>query len=219
MSGSLQPHGLQHARLRCSSPSPRVCSNARPLSQWCHLTISSSVVPFSSYLQSFPASRSFPMSWLFVSGSQSTGTSASASTLPWIFRLVSFRFDWFDLLDVRGTLKNLRQQHSLNVSILWPSAILFQLSHLYVTTGKTIALTIQTFVGKVRSLLFSTLSRFVIAFLPRSKYLLVSWLQSPSAVILEPPKIQCYCFHCFHVYLPWSDGTRCCYFPVLNVGF
>ena len=211
--------GTIACRLLCPSLSPGVCSYACPLSQCCHLTITSSVVPFSSYLQSFPASRSFPISWLFVSGSQNTGTSASASTLPWIFRLVSFRFDWFDLLDVRGTLKNLRQQHSLNVSILWPSAILFQLSHLYVTTGKTIALTIQTFVGKVRSLLFSTLSRFVIAFLPRSKYLLVSWLQSPSAVILEPPKIQCYCFHCFHVYLPWSDGTRCCYFPVLNVGF
>ena len=219
MSGSLRPHGLQHARLRCSSPSPRVCSNARPLSQWCHLTISSSVVHFSSYLQSFPASRFFPMSWLFVSGGQNTGTSASASTLRWIFRLVSFRFDWFDLLDVQGTQKSSPAPQFERINSLALSHVIVQFSHLYVTTRKTIALTIQTFVGKVTSLLFSTLSRFVIAFLLRSKYLLISWLQSPSAVIFEPQKIKCYCSHCFRIYLPWSDGTGCCYFPVLNVGF
>ena len=84
-------------------------------------------------------------------------------------------------------------------------------SHPYMATGKTRALTRRTFVGKVMSLLFNTLPRLIIAFLPRSKHLLISWLQSPSAVILEPKKIKSHCFHCFPTYLPWSDGTRCHY--------
>ena len=105
--------------------------------------------------------------------------------------LISFRIDWFDLLAVQGTLKSLLQHHSLKTSILWCSAFfMVQLSHPYITTGKTIALTIRTFVGKVMSPLFNTLSRFVINFLPRSKRLLISCLESPSAVILEPPKIK-----------------------------
>ena len=132
------PHGMQHARLSCPSPSPGAFSNSCPLSQWCHPNISSSVVPFSSCLHSFPASGSFLMSHLFTSGGQSIGVSA----------------------------------------------------HPYTTTGKTIALTIQTFVGKVMSLLYNMLSRLVIAFLPRSKHLLISWQQSSSAVILEPKKIK-----------------------------
>ena len=104
---------------------------------------------------------------------------------------ISFRIDWFDLLAVQGTLKSLLQHHSLKASILWCIAFfLVQLSHLYVTTVKTIVLTIQIFVSKVMSLLFNTLSRLVIAFLPRSKCLLISWLQSPSAEILEPKKIK-----------------------------
>ena len=103
----------------------------------------------------------------------------------------SFRIDWLDLLAVQGTLKSLLQHHSSKASILQLSAFfIVQLSHPYMTTGKTIALTRQTFVGKVMSLLFNMLSRLVIAFLPRSKRLLISWLQSPSAVILEPPKIK-----------------------------
>ena len=103
--------------------------------------------------------------------------------------LISFRIDWLDLLVVQGILKSLLQHHSSKASILWHSAsFMVQLSHPYVTTGKTIALTRQTFVGKVMSLLFNMLSRLVIAFLPRRKHLLISWLQSPSAVILEPPK-------------------------------
>ena len=102
--------------------------------------------------------------------------------------LISFRTDWLNLLAVQGTLKSLLQHHSLKASILWCSAFfIVQFSHPYMTTGKTIALTRRTFVGKVMSLLFNTLSRLVIAFLPRSKRLLISWLQSPSAVILEPP--------------------------------
>ena len=105
--------------------------------------------------------------------------------------LISFRMDWLDLLAVQGTLKSLLQHHSSKASFLWHSAFfMVQLSHPYMTTGKTIALARWTFVGKVTSLLFNMLSRLVITFLPRSKHLLISWLQSPSAVILEPPKIK-----------------------------
>ena len=105
--------------------------------------------------------------------------------------LISFRMDWFDLLAVQGALKSLLQHHSSKASILQRSAFfIVQLSHPYMTTGKTIALTRRTLIGKVMSLLFNTLSRLVIAFLPRSKHLLISWLQSPSAMILEPEKIK-----------------------------
>ena len=125
--------------------------------------------------------------------------------------LISFRMDWLDLLAVQGTLKSLLQHHSSKASILRRSAFFtVQLSHPYMNTGKTIALTRWTFVGKVMSLLLNMLSRLVITFLPRGKRLLISWLQSPSAVILEPPpKKVWHCFHCFPIYLPWSDGTRC----------
>ena len=105
--------------------------------------------------------------------------------------LVSFRMDWLDLLAVQGTLKSLLQHHSSKASTFQCSAFFtVQLSHAYMTTGKTIALTRRTFVGKVMSLLFNMLSRLVITFLPRSKHLLISWLQSPSAVILEPKKVK-----------------------------
>ena len=119
--------------------------------------------------------------------------------------------DWLDLLAVQGTLKSLLQHHTSKISILWCSAFFtVQLSHPYMTTGKTIALTRRTFVGKVMSLLLNMLSRLVITFLPMSKRLLISWLQSPSAVILEPKKNKVWhCFHCFPIYFPWSDGTRC----------
>ena len=124
--------------------------------------------------------------------------------------LISFRMDWLDLPAVQGTLKSLLQHHSSKASILRCSAFfIVQLSHPYRITGKTIALTRQTFVGKVISLLFNMLSRLVITFLPRSKCLLISWLQLPSAVILEPKKKSLSCFYCFPIYLPWSDGTRC----------
>ena len=115
--------------------------------------------------------------------------------------LISFRMDWLNLLAVQGTLKSLLQHHSSKASILQHSAFfIVQLSHLYMTTGKTITLTGQTFVGKVISRLFNMLSRLVITFLPRSKHLFISWLQSPSAVILEPPKIKSHCFHCFPIH-------------------
>ena len=133
--------------------------------------------------------------------------------------LISFRIDCFDLLAVQGT--SLLQQHSSKTWVLRRSAFfILQLSHPYVTAGNTTALTRQTFVSKVMSLLFHMLSRLVIAFLPRSKHLLLSWLHSPSAVILEPKKRKvCHCFHCFPIYLPWSDGTRCHDLSFLNVGF
>ena len=133
--------------------------------------------------------------------------------------LISFRMDWLDLLGVQETHKSLLQHHSSKGSILWHSAFFtVQLSHPYMTTGKTIALTRWTFVGKVVSLLFNMLSRLVITFLPRSKCLLISWLQSLSAVILEPQKNKVWhCFHCFPIYFPWSDGTRCHDLSFLNV--
>ena len=209
MSDSLQPHGLQHARPPCPSPTPGVYSNSCSLSWWCHPTISSSVVSFSSCLQSFPASGSFQMSQFFASGGQSTGVSASASVPSNEYSgLISFRMDWLDLLAVQGALKSLLQHHSSKASILWHSAFfIVQLSHPYMTTGKTIALTRQTFVDKVISLLCNMLSRLVITFLPRSRHLLISWLQSPSAVILEPTNKMC---HCFSIYLPWSCQVSAC---------
>ena len=131
-------------------------------------------------------------------------------------RLISFRMDWLGLLAVQGTLKSILQYHSSKPSILRHSAFFtVQLSHPYMTTRKTIALTRWIFVGKAMSLLFNMLSRLVVAFLPRSKHLLISWLQSPSALILEPK--QNLCFHCFSIYLPWSDGTRCHNLSFLNV--
>ena len=118
--------------------------------------------------------------------------------------LISFKMHWLDLLVVQGTLESLLQHHTSKASILRCSAFFtVQLSHPYMTTGKTIALTRQTFVGKVMSLLFNILSRLVITFLPRSKHLLISWLQSPFAVILEPPQNKvCHCFHCSPIYFP-----------------
>ena len=132
------------------------------------------------------------MSWLFESGWPKYWSISPSNEYS---GLISFRMDWFYLLAVQETLKSLLQHHSSKASILWRSAFfMVQLSHSHMTTGKTIALTIWTFVGKVMSLLFNMLSRFVIAFLRRSKCLLISWLQSPSIVILEPKKIVCHCF-------------------------
>ena len=117
--------------------------------------------------------------------------------------LISFRMDWLDLLAVQETLKSFLQYHGSKASILWLSTFfIVQLSHPYMNTGKTKVLTKWNFVDKVISLLFNMLFTLVIAFLPRSKCLLISWLQSPSAVILEPQKIICHCFYCFPIYLP-----------------
>ena len=139
MSKSLWPHGLQHTRLPCPSPNPETCSNSCPSSQWCHPTISSSVIPFSSCLQSFPASGSFPVSQFFALDGQSIGVSTSASVLPLNIQ------DWFplgwtgwiSLQPKEGTLKSLLQHHSSKASILWCWAFfIIQLSLPYMTTGK-----------------------------------------------------------------------------------
>ena len=185
-------------------------------SRWYHPTISSSVAPFSC-LQSFPALGSFSVSQLFTSGGQSIRISASAS--------VSMNIqDWFPLgltrlisLQSKG-ISSLLQHHSSKVSILPCSAFfMVQISHPYTTTGKTTALTRQTYVGKVLSLLFKILSRLVITFLPRSKRLLISWLQPPSAVILEPSKIKFVAVstvspsicHEWWEWMPWSSFFEC----------
>ena len=145
---------------------------------------------------------------LLASDDQNTGACFSINTSSEHAGLTSFRMDWLGLLAVQGTLKSLLQHHSSKASILRCSAFfIVQLSHPYMTTGKTIALTRQTFVGRVMSLLFNMLSRLVITFLPRSKRLLISWRQSPSALISEPRKTKS--GHCFPTNLPWSDGTGC----------
>ena len=191
MSDSLQSHESQHARPLCPSPTPGVYPNSCPSSRWCHPAISSSVVPFSSCPQSLPASGSFPMSQLFMRWPKYWSFSLNISPSNEHPGLISFRMDWLDLLALLGTLKSLLQHHSSKASILWRSAFFtVQLSHPYMTTGKTIALTRRIFVGKVMSLLLNMLSRLVITFIPKSKHLLISWLQSPAAVILEPQKIK-----------------------------
>ena len=165
-----------------SFASPRVCSNSCPLSWWCFSTISSSVIPFSSCPQSLPVSGSFAMSQLFASGDQSIGASASALVLPMKFQ------GWF-ALGLTGLMsllsKGLSRVFSTTVQkhqLVGTQSSLWSNSHM--TTGKTIAFTIWTFVSKVMSLLFNMLYRLVIAFRPRSKRLLISWLQSPPTVIL-----------------------------------
>jgi len=178
MSDFLRPHGLQHTRPPCPSPTSRAYSDSCPSSRWCHPTISSSVFPLFSHLQSFPASGSFPRSRFFTSGGQSIGVSASASVLAMNIQDIS-------PLQLVGSpcrrTKSLLQHHSSKASILRCSAFfIVQLAHPYMTTGKAIALTRWTFVGKIMSLLFSMLSRLVIAFLPRSNCLLISWHPVPS---------------------------------------
>ena len=200
---------IHNARLHCPLPTPRACSDSCPSSQWCYPTILSSVIPFSSHLQSFLASGSFPMNQFFATGGQSIGVSASALVLPMNIQ------DWFPLgwdswssLQSKGlsrvfsnTTVQKHQFFGAQLSLWFNSHIYTWLGcenhdHSQSHTGKTIALTKWTFVGKVMSLLFNMLFRLVIAFLPRSKRLLISWLQSPSAVILEPKKIKlCHCFH------------------------
>ena len=176
VSDVLQPHRLPHARLPCPSPSPGVHLNPCPMSRWCHPIISSSVSPFSSCLQSFPALGFFQMSQFFISGEVQFllywSFSFSISPSNEYSGLISFRIDWFNFLAVRGTLKSLLQHHRSKASILWHSAF----SHPYMTTGKILALTRWMFAGKVMFLLFNMLSSFVTAFFPRSKHLLISWL-------------------------------------------
>ena len=181
MSNSLRPHGLQHARLPCLSQSPRACSNSLPLSWWCHPTISSSVSPFTSCPQSFPASGSFLVSHLFTSCGQNIGASALVQ-------------GWFPLglTDLNSMQPKGLSRVFFNITVqkhqfLWSNSHI----HTWLLKKKNIALTIWTFVDKVMSLLFNMLS----------------WLQSPSAVIWVQENKVCHCFHFFLIYLPWSDET------------
>ena len=178
MSNSLRPHGLQHGRLPCPSPTPGAYSNSCPLSWGCHPTISPSLIPFSSRLQSFPSPGSFPMSQFFASGDQSIGVSASTSVLPMNIQ------DWFPLgwtgcisLLTKGLSRvfsstiwkhQFFKAESINTEKARPS--LWSNSHICTWLGKTTALTMWTFVNKVMFLLFNMFSRFVIAFLPRSAF-------------------------------------------------
>ena len=188
MSDSSRPHESQHARPPCPSPTPRVHSDTRPSSQWCHPAISSSVVPFSSSPQSLPVSGSFPMSELFPWGGQSTGASALALVLPMNTQ------DWYPLGWTGWTSLQSNFQES-SPTPQFKSINYSVLSFLHSPTLTSIpdhrknhSLTRWTLVGKVMSLLLNMLSRLVITFLPRSKRLLISWLQSQSAMILEPKK-------------------------------
>ena len=191
VSDSWWPPESQHTRSPCPSPTPRVHSNSCAQSWWCHPAISSSVITFSSCLQSLPAPGSFPMNQFFAWDGQSIGVSALVSVLPMNTQ------DWSPLgwtgwisLQSKGLSRvfsntTIQKHHFFNAQLFSQSN-----SHPYMTTGKTIVLTRWTFVGKVMSLLFNMLYWLVITFLPRSKCLLISWLQLPSAVILEPQEIR-----------------------------
>ena len=208
VSDSFRPQEPQHTSPPCPSPTPRVYSNSCPSSQWCHPAISS-CHPLLLPPSIFPSIRVFsnestlgmrwPKYWSF---------SFSISPSNEHPGLISFRMDWLDLLAVKGTLKNLLQHHSSKASILQRSAFfIVQLSHPYMTTGKTIALTRQTFVGKVMPLLSSMLSRLVITFLPRSKSFNFMAAITICSDFGAPQNQVCHCFHCLSIYLPWSDRT------------
>ena len=174
MSNSLWPHGMKHARLPCSWLSPKVFSNSYPLSQWCCLTISSSATPFSFAFSLSQHQGLFQWVGSWHQGPKYWGFSFSISPSSEYLALIFFRLNWFNLA-VQGTLKSILQYHSLKASILWCSTFfMVHLSHPYMTTGKTITLTIGTFVSKVISLLFNMLSIIVIAFLPRIKCFLIT---------------------------------------------
>ena len=207
VSDFLRPHDTQLSRPPCPSPTPRVYPNSRPLSWWCHPTISSSVVPFFSCPQSFPASGSFQMSQLFTSGGQSIGVSASTSVLP------VHTHNWSPLgwpgwisLQYKGFSRVLFNTAVQKHQFFGTQLSLLSNSYPYMTSGKTIALTRRTFVSKVMSLLFNTLSRLVIA----------------AITICSDFGAQKDCFSLFPlfpIYLPWSDGTRCHDLSFLNVEF
>ena len=210
MSDCLQLHGLQHAWSPYLLPSPRVCSDSHPLSWWCHPTISFSVAlppPAPSLSQ-----HQGLFQWVGSSHQVAKVLELQHSPSNEYLGLISFRIYCFDLPAVQGILKSL-QHHILKSSIIWHSAFfMVQLTHPYMITRKAIVLTRWTFVGKVISLLFNMLSRFVIAFLPKNKHLLISLRQSLSAVILEPKKIKSSTISIFpHLlamkwwdWMPWS---------------
>ena len=168
----------------CLSPTPGACWNSCPPSRWCHPIISSSLIPFSSSLHFFPTSGSFPVNQFFASGGQSFSFNPSNK----YSELISFRIDWFDLLAVQGLLRVFSNTTVQKHQFFGTQLSLWSNSYIHTWPLENHSFDYMDFVGKVMSLLFNMLSRLVIAFPPRSKHLLISWLQSPSAVILEPPK-------------------------------
>ena len=211
----MRPLGLQHARFSCPSPELVKLMSIESVMPPNHFVFCRPLLLLPSI---FPRIRVFfNESALCIRWPKYQSFSFSVSPFNEYSELISFRIDWFDLVAVQGTLKSLLQHHSSKASILQCSAFLtVQLPHPYLTTGKTKALTIRTYFGKVMSLLLNMMSRLVIAFLPRNNCLLISWLQSPSAVIWEPPKIK---YLTVSIYLPWNDGTRCHDLSFLNVEF
>ena len=217
MFNSFQPHGLQHIRLLCPPLSLTIYSNSCPAES---VMLSNHLILCCPLLLPSIFSRVFPMSQLFTSGGQSFGASASATVFPKNFQ------GWFPLgltglifLRSKG-FKSLLQHHNSKALINWHSAFLMvQLSHLYKTTGKPIALSRWTFLSKVMSLLFNTLYQFVIALLRRRKHLLILWLQSPSTVILEPEKINLSLLHSFSFYFAMKRWDWCHDLIFLNVEF
>ena len=224
MSDCLQPCQLQHARLPCPPPSTGVCSNSPILSWWYHPAMSSSVAPFLAWYLSH---HEVIFQWASSCISWSKHWSFIICPSDEYSQLISFRIDWFDLIAVQGTLKepwrvlDSQESNTTNskASILqyW-AFFMVQFSHPNMTTEKTIALTRWTFVGKVTPLLFNTLSRLVIAFVPRSRQLLISRLQSPSAVILEPKKMSLSLCPLFpHLFaMQWWVGCHDCQFPLFE---
>ena len=189
----------------------------QPLILYCPLLLLPSIIPSIMVFSNELALRiKWPKYWSFIFSISPSNEHPG---------LISFRMDWLDLPAVQGTLKNLLQHHSSNTSIVLCSALfIVQLSHPYMTTGKNhsydlMDLCQQSYISLFFFLLFNMLFRLAIAFLPRRKCLLISWLQSPSAVILEPKKIVSHCFHCLPIYLPWSDGNRGYDISFLNADF
>ena len=210
------------SQVSCPSPTPRANSNSCLSSQWHRPTISSSVVSFSSCPQSFATSESFQMSQFFyIRWPKYWSFNFSICPSNEYSGLMFFMIVWLDLLAVEGTLKSLLQHHSSKASILWSSTFcMVQISHLHMTTVKFIALTTRTFVGKLMSLLFNMLSSLVIAFLPTRQ---VSFNFMAAFTICSdfgaPQNKVCYSFHCFPIYLPWSNGTGCPNLRFLNFEF
>ena len=219
VSDSLWPHELQHARPPWPSPTPGVHPNPCPLCWWCHPTISSSFIPFSSCPQFFPSSGSFQMSQLFASGGQSTGVSASTSVLPMNTQ------DWSPLgwigwisFQSKGLSRGFSNTTVKKCQFFWCSAFfIVQLSHPYMTTWKTVALTRRTFVGKVMSLLLNMLSGHNFPSKEQVSFNFMAAVTICSDFGAPQNKVS-HCFHYFPIYLPWSDGTRCHDLSFLNVG-
>ena len=209
MIDSFRIHVLQRARIPCPSPSPRVCWNSCPLIPWCRPTISYSVLPFSSCLQSFPAWESFLMSPLHIWWPKYWSFSVRISPFSEYSGLTYFRIDWCDLFAVQGTLKSPLQPHCLKASSLWSQPSLWSNSHIHTwLLEKNIALTIQTFVDKVMSLVFNMLSRYSFSSKKQMSFNCMAAVTICRDFGAQENKVY-HCFHCFPIYLPWSDGTEC----------